>query len=96
MAFDESHLQVNANCKYNLSNKGGKLENQKGFSPTRVSAEFALLFMLHDCYCQVFQDPSVFMQQLLTQQHPATSGPYKHETDCMLSDVFYSQFFYEF
>jgi len=31
----------------------------------------------------VFQDPSVFMQQLLTQQHPATLGPYKHETDCM-------------
>lgn len=29
----------------------------------------------------VFQDPSVFMQQLLTQQHPATLGPYKHETD---------------
>jgi len=23
------------------------------------------------------------MQQLLTQQHPATLGPYKHETDCM-------------
>lgn len=29
----------------------------------------------------VFQDPSVFMQQLLTQQHPVTVGPYKHETD---------------
>jgi len=23
------------------------------------------------------------MQQLLTQQHPVTVGPYKHETDCM-------------
>jgi len=31
----------------------------------------------------VFQDPSVFMQQLLTQQLPVTAGAYKHETDCM-------------
>jgi YEATS domain-containing protein 4 len=29
----------------------------------------------------VFQDPSVVMQQLLTQQRPATLGAYKHETD---------------
>jgi len=35
------------------------------------------------------------MQQLLTQQHPATLGPYKHETDCEFFVIWLTYFVYE-
>lgn len=30
----------------------------------------------------VFQDPTVYMKQILTTTHQLTLGPWKHETDC--------------